>query len=147
MKILILGGYGAFGGRLAELLADLPDLELLICGRDLTRAEAFCARFRGKPRAIPCAFDRRDIADTLQRFAPDLVVDASGPFQDYGTNRYHVVEACIAAGIDYLDFADGADFVFGIDRFDAAAKAAGIFVLSGVKIGRAACWERVGQYV
>src|SRR3546814_4109231 len=100
MKILILGGYGVFGGRLAELLADLPDLELLICGRDLTRAEAFCARFRGKPRAIPCAFDRRDIADTLQRFAPDLVVDASGPFQDYGTNRYHVVEACIAAGID-----------------------------------------------
>src|SRR3546814_19566389 len=77
MKILILGGYGVFGGRLAELLADLPDLELLICGRDLTRAEAFCARFRGKPRAIPCAFDRRDIADTPQRFAPDLVVDAS----------------------------------------------------------------------
>src|SRR3546814_9248174 len=43
-----------------------------------------------------------------------------------------LVEACIAAGIDYLDFADGADFVFGIDRFDAAAKAADIFVLSGV---------------
>src|SRR3546814_14700713 len=32
----------------------------------------------------------------------------------------------------YLDCADGADFVFGIDRFDAAAKAADIFVLSGV---------------
>src|SRR3546814_16078277 len=117
MKILILGGYGVFGGRLAELLADLPDLELLICGRDLTRAEAFCARFRGKPRAIPCAFDRRDIADTLQRFAPALVVDASGPFQDYGTTLYHVVDACTAPGTSYRDFAIGAAFVLGITRF------------------------------
>jgi hypothetical protein len=33
MKILILGGYGVFGGRLAELLSDIPGLELLICGR------------------------------------------------------------------------------------------------------------------
>lgn len=38
MKILILGGYGVFGGRLAELLSDLPQIEFLICGRDLTRA-------------------------------------------------------------------------------------------------------------
>src|SRR3546814_14353869 len=93
MKICMLGGYGGFGGRLAELRADLSGLELLICGRDLARAEAFCARFRGKPRAVPFALDRRDIADALQRFAPALVVDASGPFQDYGADRYHVVEA------------------------------------------------------
>ncbi len=132
MKILILGGYGVFGGRLAELLADLPDLELLICGRDRQRAEAFCADYQGKPKAIPCPLDRRDIADALARHAPGLVVDASGPFQDYGEDRYRVIEACIAAKTDYLDFADGADFVFGIDRFDAAAKAAGIFILSGV---------------
>lgn len=132
MKILILGGYGVFGGRLAELLSDIPDLDLFICGRDLARATAFCLRYRGQPRLHPHALDRRAIADGLQSFAPDLVVDASGPFQDYGADRYHVVESCIAAGVDYLDFADGADFVFGIDRFDAQAKAAGICVLSGV---------------
>lgn len=132
MKILILGGYGVFGGRLAELLADLSGLELLICGRDRQRAEAFCARYRGAPTVVPHTLDRRDIVDALDRFAPDLVVDASGPFQDYGIDRYRVVEACIAAKVDYLDFADGADFVFGIDRFDTAAKAAGIAVLSGV---------------
>lgn len=43
-----------------------------------------------------------------------------------------MIEACIAAKTNYLDFADGADFVFGVARFDAAAKAAGVFVLSGV---------------
>jgi hypothetical protein len=132
MKILILGGYGVFGGRLAELLADLPGLDLLICGRDLARAEGFCAAYRGAARVHSCALDRRAIAEGLERLQPDLVVDASGPFQDYGAERYHVVEACIAAGVDYLDFADGADFVSGIDRFDDRARAAGRFVLSGV---------------
>lgn len=132
MKILILGGYGVFGGRLAELLADLPGLDLFICGRDLARAEGFCAAYRGAARVHPCALDRRAIAEGLERLQPDLVVDASGPFQDYGAERYHVVEACIAAGVDYLDFADGADFVSGIDRFDDRARAAGLFVLSGV---------------
>lgn len=132
MKILILGGYGVFGGRLAELLADLPGLDLFICGRDLARATRFCAAYRGLPRAHPVALDRRAIAEGLDRMRPDLVVDASGPFQDYGADRYGVVEACVAAKVDYVDFADGADFVFGIDRFDPAAKAAGIFILSGV---------------
>ncbi|MDR7060758.1 MULTISPECIES: DUF4166 domain-containing protein [unclassified Sphingopyxis] len=132
MKILILGGYGVFGGRLAELLADVPDIDLFICGRDLGRAERFCTAYRGIARVNPHRLDRRDTAAALDRLRPDLVVDASGPFQDYGADGYRVVEACIAAKVDYLDFADGADFVFGIDRFDAAAKTAGIFILSGV---------------
>lgn len=44
MKILVLGGHGVFGGRLAVLLSDIPEVDLLICGRNLKRAEAFCAR-------------------------------------------------------------------------------------------------------
>ncbi|WP_367346587.1 DUF4166 domain-containing protein [Stenotrophomonas bentonitica] len=132
MKILILGGYGVFGGRLARLLSDLPELELLICGRNLAAAQRFCEDYRGAPRVRPLAVDRRDIEGVLQAERPDLVVDASGPFQDYGDRQYNVVEACIALRMDYLDFADAADFVFGVARFDAAARAAGVFVLSGV---------------
>lgn len=132
MRILILGGYGVFGGRLAELLSDIPTIELLICGRDLSRAEAFCRRYKGQARVRPLALDRADIVASLHTQQPDLVVDASGPFQDYGANRYEVISACIAAGIDYLDFADAADFVFGVSEFDAQAKDAGVFVLSGV---------------
>lgn len=132
LKILILGGYGVFGGRLAELLADQQEVELLICGRDLARAEAFCARYIGHARVHPAALDRADIVAGLDNHKPDLVVDASGPFQDYGTDGYRVISACIDAGIDYLDFADAADFVFGVSQFDAQAQAAGVFVLSGV---------------
>ena len=92
VKILILGGYGVFGGRLAELLADLPAIELLICGRDLARAEAFCRRYQGQARVRPLALDRADIAAPLRMHRPDLVVDASGPFQDYGADRYRVID-------------------------------------------------------
>ncbi|WP_112309192.1 DUF4166 domain-containing protein [Pseudogemmobacter bohemicus] len=137
MKILILGGYGVFGGRLAELLADCPGLELLICGRDAAKARQFCARQRGGTVMTPLALDRSRIAEALRMQAPDMVVDASGPFQSYaaqnaGHDPWLVIRACIAARIDYMDFADSADFVFAVPEFDQAAREAGIFVLAGV---------------
>jgi len=131
-RILILGGYGVFGGRLAVLLADLPEVTLLVAGRDLVRAQDFCARFKGQAQVEPLKLDRRDIARSLATIAPDLVVNASGPFQAYGANPYAVIEACIAARVDYLDFADAADFASGVARFDQAARDAGVFVMSGV---------------
>ena len=39
MKVLILGGYGTFGGRLARLLADEARLTLVIAGRSPAQAE------------------------------------------------------------------------------------------------------------
>ncbi|NKB26599.1 MAG: DUF4166 domain-containing protein [Rhodobacteraceae bacterium] len=132
MKILILGGYGTFGGRLVELLADLDGIEILVAGRSLTKAQVYCDGFRGAASVTPLALDRADIAEALDRLAPDALVDASGPFQAYGSDPYAVVRACIAAGVAYFDLADSAAFVAGIDQFDEAAKAANIPVLSGV---------------
>ena len=62
---------------------------------------------------------------------PDIVVDASGPFQAYGEAPYRVVEAALAAGVDYIDLADGTDFVCGIGRFDREARERDRFVISG----------------
>lgn len=132
LKILVLGGYGVFGGRLVHLLSDLPQLTLVICGRSRAKAEAFCADYAGSAEAVSLVLDRRDIASALVEQQPDLVVDASGPFQDYGSDRYRVIGACIHAGVNYLDFADAADFVFGVSQFDEKARQAGVFVLSGV---------------
>jgi hypothetical protein len=132
MKILILGGYGVFGGRLARLLRDDPDLTLLIAGRDGAKARVFAATLGGSATALPLSLDRRDIAAALAMHRPDLVVDASGPFQTYGDAPYLVPQAAIAARVPYLDLADGADFVEGITTLDAAARKAGVFVLAGV---------------
>src|SRR5215470_9714456 len=133
MRLLILGGYGTFGGRLARLLADEPRLTLIIAGRARDKAAAFCTRLAASARLEPFAFDRDgDVERALAAAKPDVVVDASGPFQNYAGDPYRLVRACLALGIDYLDFADGSDFVEGIAQFDAAAKAGGAAILSGV---------------
>ncbi len=127
MRVLVIGGYGTFGGRLIDLLADEPRLAILVAGRSLGKAQAFC---RGRAGLIPAAFDRDgDLDAQLAGLEPDLVVDASGPFQDYG---YKVVEACLKARAHYLDLADATAFVAGIARYDDAARAAGLAMLSGV---------------
>jgi len=132
LRVLILGGYGTFGGRLARLLADEARLTLVIAGRSPSQAEAFCAAVPTQADMVPAMFDRDGDADAqLAALAPDVVVDASGPFQTYG-DPYRLVRAAIARGICYLDLADGSDFVSGIAQFNAEAKARGVFVISGV---------------
>jgi len=133
MKVLIIGGYGAFGGRLARLLADNADLQVFIGGRTLLKAEKLCAELSGQGAGFtPVKVDKHQLPPTLSRFAPDIVVDASGPFNLKSDKPYAVVEACLAAGVHYLDLADGADFVMGISRFDEAAKERGLTVISGL---------------
>jgi hypothetical protein len=132
-RVLIVGGYGVFGGRLVDLLCDDARLALLVAGRSLEQAQRFCAaRPAMAAQLVPTLFDRDGSDDAFAALRPWLVVDASGPFQAYGDERYHLVEQCVRHRVPYLDLADGADFVEGVSRFDAAARAAGIFVLSGV---------------
>jgi len=132
VRILIVGGYGTFGARLARLLAGDARLTLIVAGRSLARAEALCAGLPAGTRALPLVFDREgDVEGRLAEAAPDLVVDAAGPFQLYGEDPYRLVRACIARKIHYVDLADGADFVAGVDRFRAEAREAGVFVLAG----------------
>ena len=134
LSVLIVGGYGTFGGRIVELLEDEPRLLLYIAGRSLARACAYCkTRDKAKARFVPAIFDRDgDLSAQLVPLRPHILVDASGPFQTYGQDRYRVIEACIGQGIHYLDLADGSDFVQGVHAFDPAARAAGVLVLSGV---------------
>ena len=134
LKLLIVGGYGTFGGRIVELLENEVALELVVAGRSLAKAQAFCTS-RGSTTAklIPATFDRDgDLGAQLSALAPHVVIDASGPFQDYGERRYRLIEACIAARVNYLDLADGSEFVSGVAAFDEVARNAGVYVLSGV---------------
>jgi hypothetical protein len=133
-RILIVGGYGIFGGRLVELLEDDARLTLLVAGRSLAAAREYCARrYRAVAQLVPTAFDRVGAyATQLATLNPAIIVDASGPFQAYGSAGYRLIEHCVANRINYLDLADGSDFVAGVSTFDAAARAAGVYVLSGV---------------
>jgi hypothetical protein len=132
LTVLVIGGYGTFGGRLCTLLADEARLTLIVAGRSLAKAQAFC-RQPSKARLVPATFDRDgDVAGQIAGLAPAIVVDASGPWQAYAGAPYAVVRGALAAGADYLDLADGSAFVSGIGAFDDEAQRAGRFVLSGV---------------
>ncbi|MDZ4691637.1 SDR family oxidoreductase [Terricaulis sp.] len=134
MKLLIVGGYGTFGGRIVQLLESESALTIVVAGRSVASARTFCAsRAHARATLTPAYFDREgDLDAQLERQAPDLVIDASGPFQAYGGAAFRLIEACVRARIHYLDLADGSDFVAGVAAYDEAAREAGVYALSGV---------------
>ena len=133
MKIIVLGGYGVFGARLCEILAADPRVSLIIAGRSLTKAQALSSKLPQSAAVHTVAIDRDiDLRSYFAKIKPALVIDASGPFQNYGNNPYRVVQACLDCHVNYMDFADGSEFVNGITQFDEQAKAQGVYVLSGV---------------
>ncbi|MEW6642337.1 MAG: DUF4166 domain-containing protein [Pseudomonadota bacterium] len=124
-QVLVIGGYGGFGLRIARRLA-ADGWQVLIAGRSLAKAQAACA---GTPGLAPLALDRNDdIAAALADLCPFAVVDAAGPFQGAS---YALARACIAQGCHYLDIADASDFVAGIGALDAMARDAGVAVIAG----------------
>jgi hypothetical protein len=131
MRVLVIGGYGTFGGRLVDLLLDEGRLTLIVAGRNLGAAEAFCARRKGAATLEAMQFDRARAAEGIAAARPDIVVDAAGPFQLYGNDPYAAVRAALAAGAHWIDLADGVGFVTGISILDAEARAKGRFVLAG----------------
>src|SRR3546814_10859480 len=78
------------------------------------------------------------LARQLDALEVDTVIHTAGPFQQ---QDYRVAQACIDARCNYLDLADGRDFVAGIGKLDAAAHLAGV-----LEIGSASCRDRVCQY-
>lgn len=123
--ILVLGGYGGFGGRISTLLA-ARGLDVIVAGRSPARATSFCARRDGLRAA---AIDRDlPLDEHLATLKPWLTIDAAGPFQN---SDYRVPKACIARGVHYVDLADARDFVTGIGALDGAARRAGVSVLAG----------------
>ena len=127
MKIVVIGGTGVFGERLARML--VRD------GHDVTiagRRAAPLAALADDIGAGHLVLDRGGDLAPLWASAPDIVIDAAGPFHAYGDDPYRLPKAAIAQGCHYLDLADDADFCAGIVALDPAAKAAGVFALSGV---------------
>ncbi len=130
-RILILGGYGLFGGRIVAALANDPALTLIVAGRNVERASQFVNGLR-EPAALIEAASLDTTADTftqqLAELRPDLVIDTAGPFQ---SRDYRVAEAALAIGAHYIDLADSRAYVSGIGALDAAARSANRRVVSG----------------
>ncbi len=131
-RVLIIGGYGFFGRRLVERLSSQAGLHVIVAGRCAERAAALVAELRPQAQATlgAIALDAQsdELASWLDGLRVRAVVLASGPFQGLD---YRVALACSAAGVHYIDLADGRDFVAGIAAVDVAATASGVCALSG----------------
>ncbi|MGB3338241.1 MAG: DUF4166 domain-containing protein [Devosia sp.] len=129
---VIIGASGVFGSRLARLLARRQAFRITLAGRTPAKIiplQADLLRIDPQGGYDAVALDRdRVTAQDLQALDCQLVVDCSGPFQSMGTS---LIEAAIAAPCHYLDLADSRAFVAEIGRFDAAARAAGVAIISG----------------
>lgn len=128
--VLIVGGYGVFGGRLAVALSKNRELNVLVAGRDRRKADDFCQGTQCHPFEINRKAD--NLKERIKQASPFIVIDAAGPFQNYGDEAYNLVEAALGASAHYLDLSDDAAFTEGIGQFDEAAKAKHLTVLSGV---------------
>lgn len=129
-RILVLGAYGFFGNRICAALAKNPRIQLIMTGRDLSKATAAAYQIglsANHARAMDA--NNPELAAQLRKLGVNTVIHAAGPFQGQG---YQVARAAIKAGCNYLDLADGRAFVSGITRLDAEARTAGVSIVSGV---------------
>lgn len=127
--VLIVGGYGNFGSYIAKRLACEPTIQLVIAGRSLDKATAFCQSLDAVNQPVPVALDiTHNLANSLAAINPHSVIHTSGPFQ---AQDAFVARACIDQGCHYIDLADGKDFVTSITALDAAARDKGLLVVSG----------------
>ncbi len=130
-RVLVLGGYGAFGRLAAERLARMPGIEVVVAGRSEARARDLAARLapRAKAQVSAVCLDAGGLSTAaLGALRPAVMINATGPFQE---QDYGVARVCIAAGVHYLDLADARAFVTGIAALDADARKAGVLVASG----------------
>lgn len=130
-RIVIVGGYGAFGAHAVERLAAEPSFQIVIAGRSEHKAAAHADRVRPTAQAdIACAKIDATTATSreIEALDADVLINASGPFQD---QRYELARACIASRCHYIDLADARAFVSEIEQLDTEARAAGVCVISG----------------
>lgn len=127
--IVVFGGYGVFGSLVARELADLP---LRIAGRDGDRAARCAAALGGEGMAADVS-DPASCARALE--GARVAVSCAGPFGDL---TLALPEACLAAGVHYVDIADDRGWFARLrgmsERFRSAglAAACGCSTLPGI---------------
>ncbi|AOO81800.1 SDR family oxidoreductase [Bosea vaviloviae] len=131
-RVLLIGGTGVFGQRLARHLAGMDGLDLTITSRSQAKARALADSIAtaATTTILGIGLDhRRDLDSALAILSPWLVIDASGPFQGAS---YDVPRAALTAGAHVVDLADARDYILGFGpALDGLAHERGLVALAG----------------
>ena len=102
-KVLIIGA-GGVGGVVVHKCAQLPDVfsEIVLASRNEAKCKALAAQLNRPIKTAQVDADNvPELVALLNKEKPDLVINVALPYQDL-----HIMDACIEAGIDYLDTAN-----------------------------------------
>lgn len=132
-RVLVLGGYGHFGGRICARLVHNPQIQLLVGGRHRSSAEKFIESVEKHtghkdPEAVVIDHTSSSFSAELKRLNLDLVIHTCGPFQG---QSYRVAESCISADCHYIDLADARNFVTGFGQLNEQATSQGVSLITG----------------
>ncbi|MFK7697954.1 saccharopine dehydrogenase family protein [Pseudomonas caspiana] len=132
LRVMVVGGYGNFGRIVCRHLINMPNVVLVIAGRN-TEKLADSVNTLQSQSGVPCESWCGDamgaaFGSVLRSLDIQWVIHTGGPFQG---QSYAVAQACVDAGVNYCDLADCRAFVNGIGILDAAARQAGVTLLSG----------------
>ena len=129
-KVIVLGGAGAVGRVAARTLASADTFsQIVIADIDQAAAREVAAEIGSagvSARQVDVA-DPGSLAAALE--GVDLVVNCTGPFFRFAVP---VLEACVAARVDYVDVCDDVDATLDLLGMDQAVRDAGILALVGM---------------
>jgi saccharopine dehydrogenase-like NADP-dependent oxidoreductase len=137
MKVLVIGGYGAFGARIVRRLKRIHNLEVLTGGRNSFKADVVLDVKAGET-----------LSRMLSEVKPHLVIHTAGPFN--ASEGYAVAKACLAASntahkCNYLDLADDTDYVMGFGILNDEARKKGCLLVTGASTTPAITTVRQGD--
>ncbi|SEW19700.1 saccharopine dehydrogenase family protein [Halobacterium jilantaiense] len=122
MTLLVYGAYGYTGELVAEELAD-RGRDPVLAGRNDVKLGRIGTRLGCETRALPVGDADAHLDDV------DVVLNCAGPFVE---TAEPLVEACLAAGVDYLDVTGEIPVFETLARRDDDAADAGVTLLPGV---------------
>ena len=123
MRVVVLGGTGNFGARIVRTLREEQGAEVLAAGRSVSRDSS------GSSQTVALDVTHAGFPAALRALSPQIVIHCVGPFQG---QHYKVAQAALAAGANYLDLADGRDFVAGFSAAnDDYARSCGRTAITG----------------
>ncbi len=102
-KVIIIGA-GGVGGVVTHKCAQLPEVfsEIILASRNEDKCKAIAAQLDRPIRTAQVDADNvPELTALLEKEKPDLVINVALPYQDL-----HIMDACLAAGVDYLDTAN-----------------------------------------
>ncbi len=131
--VVLIGGTGVFGRRLARHLAPMAGIQLTVTSRSAKKAKELAATLRGEHAGADIKGMALDTGDAFEHamasLAPWAVIDCSGPFQGAG---YDTARQVLGLGCHMIDLADARDYLLGYgEALDDLAKSKGVCGFAG----------------